>query len=77
MLTILLNLIIASIIGLIEAPFLIRKKLVLESWVFFSVLFVGTLLSILLRLRVKLPNPLDLITFFYKPVSEFVFGILK
>ncbi|KRE48296.1 hypothetical protein ASG85_04635 [Paenibacillus sp. Soil724D2] len=77
MLTILLNMIIATIIGLIEAPALIRKKQVLESWVFFSLLFIGTLLSILLRLRVKLPNPLDLITYFYKPVSEIVFGILK
>ncbi|KQX47006.1 hypothetical protein [Paenibacillus sp. Root444D2] len=77
MVTILLNVIIATIIGLIEAPALIRKKQVLESWVFFSLLFIGTLLSILLRLRVKLPNPLDLITYFYKPVSEIVFGILK
>jgi hypothetical protein len=77
MLTVLLNLIIASIIGLIEAPVLIRKKLVLESWVFLSILFAGTLLSILLSFRVKLPNPVDLITFIYKPVSEFVFAILK
>ncbi|NOU70160.1 hypothetical protein GC098_01690 [Paenibacillus sp. LMG 31458] len=77
MLMILLNMIIASIIALIEAPALIREKLVLESWIFFSLLFAGTLFSILLILRVKLPNPLDLITYFYKPVSEFVFGILK
>ncbi|MDQ0874143.1 hypothetical protein QFZ77_002802 [Paenibacillus sp. V4I3] len=77
MLTNLLIIIGASIIGFLEAPALRRKKLFLESWVFFALLLAGTLLSILSNLRVNLPNPLDLITFVYKPVSDFVFGILK
>ncbi|MBP1963422.1 hypothetical protein [Paenibacillus aceris] len=70
-------LIIAALAGLLELPTLLRKQLVAESWVFSSLLFIGTLLCILHFGRVKLPNPLDWITYVYHPVSQFVFGILK
>ncbi|GGI45380.1 hypothetical protein GCM10008018_11790 [Paenibacillus marchantiophytorum] len=77
MLTSITTIIISAIIGFLEGPSLLKKKLKLESWIFFTILLIGTLLSILLELRVKLPNPLDLITYIYKPISDYVFGILK
>lgn len=70
-------LMLATFTGLLELPQLLRKQLHAESWVFSSLLFIGTVLSILHFERVKLPNPLDWITYVYQPVSQFVFGILK
>ncbi|OPH57217.1 hypothetical protein BC351_25450 [Paenibacillus ferrarius] len=77
MLTSITTILIGSIIALIESPALFRKKLTMEIWIFFTVLLIGTLLSILLELRMPFPNPMDWLTFIYKPISDFVFGILK
>lgn len=70
-------LIIATLAGLIELPQLLRKQLIAESWVFSSLLFIGSVLCILHFEKVRLPNPLDWITYIYQPVSQFVFSILK
>ncbi|MDU0204097.1 MULTISPECIES: hypothetical protein [Paenibacillus] len=70
-------LIIATLAGLIELPQLMRKQQIPEIWVFSSLLFIGSVLCVLQFERVKLPNPLEWITYVYQPVSRFVFGILK
>lgn len=77
MITSITTILIGSMIAFIEGPALFRKKLRREIWIFFTLLLMGILLSILLELRMPLPNPLDWLTFIYKPISDFVFGILK
>lgn len=64
-------------IAVIEAPYLIRKKMKKELYIFFLLLLIGIGLSVIQALRIKLPNPLDWITAMYKPISEIVFGMLK
>ncbi|MDD9265649.1 hypothetical protein ACFPES_01250 [Paenibacillus sp. GCM10023248] len=72
-----LILVVAVLIGLLELPGMLRKKMKVESWVFSVLLIFGTILSILQISRIHIPNPLDWITYIYQPVSDFVFGILQ
>ncbi|MBD0383012.1 hypothetical protein [Paenibacillus sedimenti] len=70
-------LIAAALIVIIEVPALWRKKWIKEIWVHAILLLIGTGLSIALSLRVKIPNPLDWITFVYKPFSDLLANWLK
>jgi hypothetical protein len=69
-------LIVGGIITCMEAPFLVRKKLIKELCIFLVLMFMGVTLIILETLRIQLPNPLDWITAFNKPISDFIFGML-
>lgn len=74
---IIMVLVVATLIAMLELPGLLRKKMKVERWVFVTLLFIGTILSMLQFSRVRLPNPLDWITYIYQPLSDFVFGILN
>jgi len=67
---------IAVIIKL-EVPSLLKKGLMKELRVFSFLLLFGAGISIAQSLNVKLPNPLDWITFIYRPVSRFIEGVLQ
>ncbi|TXK84791.1 hypothetical protein [Paenibacillus sp. N3.4] len=64
-------------IAALEVPYLRRKQMTKEMWIFFVILGAGCLLCILLGMRVPIPNPMDVITMIYKPISDFVFTILQ
>ncbi len=66
-----------SLITIIEAPYLVRKRMIKELCIFAVILFIGMTLSILQVLRIPLPNPLDWITAMIKPISDAVLGMLK
>lgn len=66
-----------GIIAWIEAPYLVRKKRFKELGFFIVLLLVGVTACILQALRVPLPNPLDWITIVHKPISDFLFSMLK
>lgn len=68
---------VGACIALVEGPYLVKKKMKKELYIFAGLLLVGEVLSIMLALRVPLPNPYDLITFIYRPISNYVFSILK
>lgn len=68
---------VGGIIASIEAPALIRNKMTRELWIFAVVLAFAIAVSILHALRVPLPNPLDWITAVFKPVSDYIFGIVE
>ncbi|MGE7918087.1 hypothetical protein ACQKM9_03940 [Viridibacillus sp. NPDC093762] len=70
-------LVISTAISLFEMPKLLKNNKTKELWVFIILLLIGTSLSIAVCLKVKLPNPLDWITFIYKPFSEFIMTTLK
>ncbi|MGE7764004.1 hypothetical protein [Peribacillus sp. NPDC096540] len=70
-------LVIVAIIIAIDVPSLLRKKLKKELWIFSILLLFGTALSIAQALNIKIPNPLDLITAIYKPLSDMIEKLLK
>lgn len=70
-------LLVAILIILYEVPRMRKNKMNKELWVFSILLGIGISLNIAHSLDVKLPNPLDLITVIYKPVSDMIFGWLK
>lgn len=75
--TIVMILLASTAIVMLEIPTLRKKKQYKDFVVFCCLLLVGTILSIAQSLRMKLPNPLDLITFVFQPVSEFILGLLQ
>ncbi|MDF2960619.1 MAG: hypothetical protein K0S39_2354 [Paenibacillus sp.] len=66
-----------GLITYIEAPYLIRKKMIRELCMFTVVLIAGVTVSILQSLRIPLPNPLDWITVLNKPISDVLYSILQ
>lgn len=64
-------------IAFMEVPYLLSKRLIKELFFFTAILCFGVTVGILQTLRIKLPNPLDLITALHKPISEILFGMLK
>jgi len=68
---------IAAIIAMMEVPGLWKKRHMKELWVFTLLLLLGTGIHIAQSLSVKLPNPLDWITYLYKPISDFIGSVLR
>ncbi|WFD09644.1 hypothetical protein [Tepidibacter hydrothermalis] len=64
-------------ITLYEVPYLLKKNLKRESWAFFILLIFGIILSIVESLNISISNPLDWLTFIYKPFTDFILGLLK
>ncbi|NOU70824.1 hypothetical protein GC098_05165 [Paenibacillus sp. LMG 31458] len=75
--TIIMILLASTVIAMLEIPTLRKKRQYKDFVVFCCLLLLGTILSIAQSLRMKLPNPLDLITFVFQPVSEFILGLLQ
>ncbi|RAP75744.1 hypothetical protein [Paenibacillus montanisoli] len=71
------GIIVASlfVIG-VEVPYLRRKGYKKELLVFSMLLAAGILLSVLEVIKIPLPNPLDMITAVYQPISDFVYALL-
>ncbi|MDD9267426.1 hypothetical protein ACFPES_10365 [Paenibacillus sp. GCM10023248] len=67
----------STLIGVVEIPALRKKRQRKEFMVFCSLLLLGSLLGIAQSLRVKLPNPLDLISLVFHPVSKVLYGLLE
>jgi len=61
-------LIIVAAILWIEVPTLMEKKLKKELFVFLTLLAIGSVLSVAIVLGITIPNPMDLLTFLFKPL---------
>ncbi|KRE99365.1 hypothetical protein ASG89_27785 [Paenibacillus sp. Soil766] len=70
-------LIVGGILTYMEAPYLVRKKLIKELCFFLGLLFIGVTLVILETLRIQLPNPLDWITAINEPISDLITRMLS
>ncbi|MBP1992237.1 hypothetical protein [Paenibacillus eucommiae] len=68
---------VTAVIALLEVPTLWKKKLVRELWVFAILLLVGAGLSFALVMHAPIPNPLDLLTWIYKPISDAAMKLLS
>lgn len=62
---------------IVELPALVKKKQYKEIKAFLALTFIATILCVALSLNVKLPNPFDLITYIYKPMSDMIFHLLE
>jgi hypothetical protein len=60
-----------------ELPPLLKKKLKKESVIFCFLLSIGTFFTILIGFGVHLPNPLDWIIAFIKPIANFIDYLFK
>lgn len=69
--------IIVLAISVIEIPLFKKNKKKKELWTYSIILLVGYSLLVAQTMRVPLPNPLDLITFVYKPISKVLFALLS
>jgi len=70
-------LLVAGTICLFEVPPLLKKQQKKELLVFSFLLLFGVALSIFFTISKSIPNPLDYITFIFKPLSEVISGVLK
>jgi hypothetical protein len=68
---------ISIIISLYEFPPLIRGKLYKEIGIFFSLLSIGSILSILLSFGVQFPNPSLWLINLFKPLSNLLENLLN
>lgn len=59
-------------IALIELPYLYKQKLKKETVMFLILLLLGTSLVLAKVQGAILPNPLDWIAYFYKPVNKLI-----
>ncbi|WP_026573413.1 hypothetical protein [Bacillus sp. UNC438CL73TsuS30] len=60
-----------------EIPNLWKKKLRKELWVFSILMLMAAGLGIAHSLDLPIPNPINGITIIFKPLSDFVYGMLK
>jgi len=65
-------LLFAAIIVWIEVPPLLKKGYKKELIVFSILLAIGVGLGIALGFGKNIPNPLDLLTFVFKPINDFI-----
>ncbi|MDI2588908.1 hypothetical protein OR571_17855 [Psychrobacillus sp. NEAU-3TGS] len=63
-------LLVAAVILFIEVPSLLEKKHKKELIVFSILLAIGVGLSIAYSFGSAIPNPIDLLTFIYKPLHD-------
>lgn len=70
-------LLIAAAVLWIEVPPLLEKKYKKELLVFAILLAIGVGLSITIGLGKTIPNPMDLLTFVFKPLNDLIAPLLK
>ena len=65
-------LLVAAVIIFVEVPPLLEKKQKKELIIFTIILIIGVTLSILRSFGINIPNPLDLLTFIFKPINDLI-----
>ncbi|WP_205665300.1 hypothetical protein [Pseudalkalibacillus hwajinpoensis] len=63
--------------SIVEIPKLRKNKKKKELWTYSILLLIGYPLLVAQIMNVPIPNPLDLITFVYHPMSQFLFAVLS
>lgn len=70
-------LLIAAVILWIEVPPLLEKKLKKELLAFLIFLSIGIGMGMVIGFGKTIPNPLDLLTFVFKPLNDVISLLLK
>ncbi|WP_135556345.1 hypothetical protein [Paenibacillus cymbidii] len=66
-----------TLLGLIDVPYLRKMRSRKETWVYIVLMLSALTLNVLWILDVPLPNPVEYITAIYKPLSNWLYGLLK
>lgn len=69
--------IIFTAIALFEIPSLLKQKLIKELILYIALLSFAFILGILQGLRIQIPNPFDLITIVFSPMTKIIQSLLK
>lgn len=69
--------VVVAIITALEVPHLLRERAGKELWAFLGLLMLAAALGTAVALEVDMPNPLEALTFVYKPLGDIIFGILE
>ncbi|RJE86101.1 hypothetical protein D3P07_18630 [Paenibacillus sp. 1011MAR3C5] len=67
----------AVVIAMLEVPGLRKKRQVKEIWLFMILLLFGTGVGIAESLHLPLPNPLDWVSYVYRPIGQLVDSALN
>ncbi|MFP3125853.1 hypothetical protein OH784_24610 [Ectobacillus funiculus] len=68
---------IGALITLLEVPSLKNKNHKKDIFMFFLLLSIGTMLTILVSLGIDIPTPLGVITKLYNPISSYLERVLS
>lgn len=68
---------ITILIAMLEIPKLWKKRMKNDIWVYSILLLAGALLNGVIVLHLPMPNPLELLAWLYKPVSDFTMKLLS
>lgn len=66
-----------ALLGLFDAPYLRKTGSREETWTYIVMMLSGLTLNVLWVLDVPLPNPVEYINALYKPLSNWLYGLLK
>jgi hypothetical protein len=66
----------AVVLFLMDGPRLVRHHLWKEFWVFLTLLCFGVALMVIQALKIEIASPLYGISAIFRPVTEFIFGLL-
>lgn len=66
-----------ALLGLIDAPYLRKTRSRKETWIYVLLMLSGLTLNVLWTVDVPIPNPVEYINAFYKPLSDWLFGMLQ
>ncbi|MGE7926633.1 hypothetical protein [Lysinibacillus xylanilyticus] len=70
-------LIISVVIAFVFIPKLKKNKETKTIVIFSIFLLIGAALNIAVSLRVKIPSPLDLITYIFSPIKDLIVSLTK
>lgn len=70
-------LIISAVIAFAFIPTLKKNKETKTIVIFSIFLLLGTALNIAILLKVKIPSPLDLITYIISPIKDYIVSLTK
>jgi len=70
-------LIISAIIAFAFIPTFKKNKETKTIVIFSIFLLLGTALNIAILLKVKIPSPLDLITYIFSPIKDYIISLTK
>ncbi|MCP1308318.1 hypothetical protein [Paenibacillus tyrfis] len=66
-----------AVIVWMEVPYLLKNKRKKDLWVFSILLTLGLGLAVAKSMRAEIANPLEWIALLYRPLSNYVFGLLE
>ncbi|GAB0167788.1 hypothetical protein LSPCS325_12250 [Lysinibacillus sp. CTST325] len=70
-------LIISAVIAFAFIPTLKKNKETKTIVIFSIFLLIGAALNIAVSLKIKIPSPLDLITFIFSPIKDLIVSLTK